>query len=350
MAYRIGNELKARALWFTAPRTATLRVETVEPPGPGEVRVKTIASAVSAGTEMLVYRGEVSRDLRLDLPTLAGSYGFPIKYGYAAAGRVLDTGPGVENLSQGDPVFVHHPHQDILLVPAQMPVRLPDDLDPVLGVFSANLETALNIVHDAPVRLGETALVFGQGVVGILVALLLKLASAGPVLVVDPLKERRRVALASGADGAFEPKSSKERVTEITGGRGVDVAVETSGSGAALQSAIDAVATEGTVVVASWYGTKPVTLALGGHFHRERVRLRSSQVGRMNPELAPRWDRARRMDTVLGLLGRLKLRELISHRIPFEEAPEAYMLLDERPEEALQVIFTYEGLRGGHDV
>jgi threonine dehydrogenase-like Zn-dependent dehydrogenase len=137
---------------------------------------------------------------------------------------------------------------------------------------------------------------------------------------------------------------------EITGGRGADVAVETSGSGAALQSAIDAVATEATVVVASWYGTKPVTLALGGHFHRGRVRLRSSQVGRLNPELAPRWDRARRMDTVLGLLGQLKLREFISHRIPFEVAPEAYTLLDERPEEALQVIFTYEGLRGGQDV
>ena len=350
MAYLIGDELKSRALWFTAPRTPTLRAETVGSPGPGEVRVKTIVSAVSAGTEMLVYRGEVPRDLRLDLPTLAGSYEFPIKYGYAAAGRVLDTGPGVERLSQGDPVFVHHPHQDIFVVPAQMPVRLPDDLDPVLGVFSANLETALNIVHDAPVRLGETALVFGQGVVGILVALLLKLAGAGPVLVVDPLKERRRLALASGADGAFEPKSSKELVTEITGGRGVDVAVETSGSGAALQSAIDVVATEGTVVVASWYGTKPVTLALGGHFHRGRVRLRSSQVGRMNPELAPRWDRGRRMDTVIGLLGRLKLRELISHRIPFEKAPEAYMLLDERPGEALQVIFTYEGLQGGQDV
>jgi 2-desacetyl-2-hydroxyethyl bacteriochlorophyllide A dehydrogenase len=350
MAYRIGDELKARALWFTAPRTPTLRAETVGSPGPGDVRVKTIASAVSAGTEMLVYRGEVPQDLRLDLPTLAGSYKFPIKYGYAAAGRVLDTGPGVERLSQGDPVFVHHPHQDIFIVPAQMPVRLPEELDPVLGVFCANLETALNIVHDAPVRLGETALVFGQGVVGILVALLLKLASAGPVLVVDPLEERRRLALASGADGAFEPKSLKELVTEITGGRGVDVAVETSGSGAALQSAIDIVATEGTVVVASWYGTKPVTLALGGHFHRGRVRLRSSQVGRMNPELAPRWDRDRRMDTVLGLLSRLKLRELISHRIPFEEAPEAYMLLDERPGEALQVIFTYEGLRGGQDV
>ena len=121
------------------------------------MRVETIASAVSAGTEMLVYRGEVPRDLRLDLPTFAGSYAFPIKYGYAAAGRVLDTGSGVEYLSPGDPVFVHHPHQEIFVVPAQMPVRLPDDLDPVLGVFSANLETALNIVHDTPMRLGENA-------------------------------------------------------------------------------------------------------------------------------------------------------------------------------------------------
>jgi 2-desacetyl-2-hydroxyethyl bacteriochlorophyllide A dehydrogenase len=231
-----------------------------------------------------------------------------------------------------------------------MPVRLPDDLDPLLGVFSANLETALNIVHDTPVRLGETALIFGQGVVGLLVALLLKRAGAGSVLVVDPLEERRKEALAAGADGAFEPEESNELVTRITGGRGADVAVETSGSGAALQSAIDAVATEGTIVVASWYGTRPVTLALGGHFHRGRVRLRSSQVGRLNPELAPRWDRARRLDTVLGLLGQLKLRELISHRIPFDEAPEAYLLLDERPGEALQVIFTYEGLRGGLDV
>jgi len=350
MASRIGDELKARALWFTAPRTATLCEETVPPPGPSEVRVETIASAVSAGTEMLVYRGEVPQDLRLDLPTLAGSYEFPIKYGYAAVGRVLDTGPDVDHLSPGVPVFVLHPHQEVFVVPARMPVRLPDDLDPLLGVFSANLETALNIVHDTPLRLGEMALVFGQGVVGLLVALLLKRAGAEPVLAVDPLEERLRMALAAGVDGAFGPERLKERITEITGGRGADVAVETSGSGDALQSAIDAVATEGTVVVASWYGTRPVTLVLGGHFHRGRVRLRSSQVGRSNPELAPRWDRDRRMDTVLGLLSQLQLRELISHRIPFERAPEAYGLLDVKPGEALQVVFTYEGIRGGQDV
>jgi 2-desacetyl-2-hydroxyethyl bacteriochlorophyllide A dehydrogenase len=350
MASRIGDEIKARALWFAAPRKAALRAETVPPPGPGEVRVETAASAVSAGTEMLVYRGEVPQDLPLDLPTFAGSYAFPIKYGYAAVGHVLDTGPDIDHLSTGDTVFVHHPHQEVFVVPARMPVLLPDDLDPVLGVFGANLETALNIVHDTPVRLGETALVFGQGIVGFLVALLLKRAGAGQVLVVDPLEKRRRRALAAGADGAFWPEGLEERVEEMTDGRRADVAVETSGSGAALQSAVDTVATEGTVVVASWYGTKPVTLALGEHFHRGRVRLRSSQVGRSNPELAPRWDKVRRMDTVLSLLGRLELGELISHRIPFEEAPEAYALLDERPAEALQVIFTYGEIRGGRDV
>src|SRR5829696_7920525 len=127
MASWIGDELKARALWFTAPRTAEFRRERVPPPGSGEVRVETIASAVSAGTEMLVYRGEVPQDLQLDLPTFEGSYEFPIKYGYAAAGRVLDTGSEVDHLSTGDTVFVHHPHQEVFVVPARMPVRLPED-------------------------------------------------------------------------------------------------------------------------------------------------------------------------------------------------------------------------------
>jgi 2-desacetyl-2-hydroxyethyl bacteriochlorophyllide A dehydrogenase len=350
MAPPIADKLKARALWFTAPRRAELREETILPPGPGEVRVEAIASAVSAGTEMLVYRGEVPQGLPLDLATLEGSYAFPIKYGYAATGRVLDTGPDVKHLLAGDAVFVHHPHQKVFVVPSTMPIRLPDDLDPLLGVFFANLETALNVVHDTPVRLGETALVLGGGVVGLLVVRLLRLAGAGRTIVVDPLERRRKLALAAGAEDVFGPEEANERIPEVTGGRGADVAVEVSGSGAALQAAIDAVATEGTVVVASWYGTKPIALDLGRHFHRGRVRLRSSQVGRLNPELAPRWDRTRRTETVLGLMSRLDLKNLISHSIPFDEAPGAYPLLDERPGEAVQVVFIYEESRGGRDV
>ena len=337
------GSLEARALWFTAPNTAELRPERVSPPGHGEVRIKATASAISHGTEMLVYRGEVPADLTLDLSTLAGSFSFPIKYGYATVGRVLDAGAGVEHLSPGDPVFVHHPHQDAFVVPSDLPVRLPDGLDPTLGLFFANLETALNVIHDAPLRLGETALVFGQGVVGLLVTQLLKLAGAERVLAVDPLEKRRTLALEVGADEAFEPADDlRERTLERTAGRGADLAVEVSSSGAALQAAVDAVAAEGTVVVASWYGAKPVTLSLGGHFHRGRVRLRSSQVGRIAPELGARWDRARRTEAVLNLLPRLRLEELMSHRIPFEKAPEAYRLVDERPEEVVQVVLIHD--------
>ena len=337
--------LEARALWFTAPRAAEFRPESIPPPEGDEVRVRATASALSQGTEMLVYRGEVPEDLPLDLPTLAGSFGFPIKYGYATVGRVLDVGPGVEDLAPGDPVFVHHPHQDVFVAPAAMAVRLPDGLDPLLGLFAANLETAVNVVHDTPLHLGETALVFGQGVVGLLVAQLLKLTGADRVLAVDPLEKRRELARAVGVDEAFEPgEDLPRRVFEATAGRGADVAVEASGSGAALQAAIDAVAVEGTVVVASWYGTKPVTLSLGGHFHRGRVRVRSSQVGRMNPDLGPRWDLTRRTEMVLRLLPRLRLKELVSHRFPFGEAPDAYRLVDERPGEVVQVALTHDDL------
>jgi 2-desacetyl-2-hydroxyethyl bacteriochlorophyllide A dehydrogenase len=335
------GSIEARALWFTAPRTAELRPEKVPPPRPGEVRIKSIASAISHGTEMLVYRGEVPAGLPLDLPTLAGSFSFPIKYGYATVGRVLDAGAG--SFSPGDLLFVHHPHQDTFVVPAELPVRLPDGLDPTLGLFFANLETALNVVHDAPLRLGETALVFGQGVVGLLVTRLLRLAGATRVLAVDPIKKRRDLALEAGADEAFGPDEDlRGRILEATAGRGADLAVEVSSSGTALQAAIDAVATEGTVVVASWYGARPVELSLGGHFHRGRVRLRSSQVGRISPELGARWDRARRTEAVLGLLPGLRLEGLVSHRVPFEKAPEAYRLVDESPEETVQVVLSHD--------
>jgi 2-desacetyl-2-hydroxyethyl bacteriochlorophyllide A dehydrogenase len=323
---------EARALWFTAPLTAELRDEEVGDPGPGEVLVRTIASAVSQGTELLVYRGQVSADLPLDLPTLAGGYGFPIKYGYAAVGRVVGAGPGVAEPGPGTPVFVHHPHQSLFTVPAVRAVPLPSDIDPVLGVFTANLETALNIVLDTQVRLGETALVFGLGVVGQLVAQLMRRAGAEHVIGVDPVPARRHLAKRLGADAALAPGGTLPVA---------DVAIEVSGAPAALQEAIEAVAPEGTVVVASWYGTKPVPLLLGDSFHRGRVRLRSSQVGRLDPALAPRWDAARRLEVAVGLLSRLPLPELITARRPFAESPQVYRQLDEHPADEVQTVLTY---------
>lgn len=336
--------IDAQALWLASARQPELRKEPVPPPGPAEIRVRALASAVSQGTELLVYRGEVSPALPLDLPALAGSFAFPIKYGYASVGRVLDVGAEVTSVEPGDLVFVHHPHQSAYLVPAERAVRLPRGAAPEHGVFLASLETAINVLLDTPLHFGETALVFGQGTVGLLITQLLKRAGARRVFVVEPRAKRRAAALSVGADGALASEDGvEERVRALTGGRGADVAIEVSGTAEGLQAALDAVAEEGTVVAVSWHGTKRVTLDLGGHFHRGRVSLRSSQVGRIAPELAPRWDRARRMALACALLPHLRLADLISHRVPFACAPDAYRLIEEHPEDVLQLVLTYEG-------
>lgn len=332
----------ARAVWVVAPHQVELRTEAVPPPGPGQLRVAASVSAISHGTEMLVYRGQVDPELPLDLPTLAGGFAFPIKYGYACVGQVLDVGPGVNEFTPGDRVFALHPHQSHFLVPAGLVTRLPPELDPALGVFFANSETALNVAHDAAPRLGETALVFGQGVVGLLVTQTLRLAGAARVIAVEPDASRRALALAVGADAALAPGPDlAEAIRVHNQGRLADLAVEVSGAPAALQAAIESVLDEGTVVVASWYGRKPVTLDLGGHFHRGRIRLRSSQVGRLAPETAPRWDHARRAATVAALLPRLQLAPLQGPRLPLARANEAYRLVDAGV--AVQVVLTYEG-------
>lgn len=335
--------ISARAVWFAGPRSVELREELVPPPGPGQLRVRAIASAISHGSELLAYRGQIDAGLALDLPTLAGSYGFPLKFGYASAGRVLDVGAGVEDRAPGDLVFCLHPHQSVYLAPAELTVPLPAGLEPELGVFAANLETALNIVHDAHPRLGEAAVVFGQGTVGLLTARLLRMAGAGPVLAVEPAESRRDLALDFGADAALAPGPDlAEELRARCGGRPPDLAVEVSGAPAALQAAIDCVADEGTVVVASWYGRKPVSLDLGGRFHRGRLRLRSSQVGRLAPETSARWDHARRWGAVRQLLPQLPLGRLIGRRFPLAAAAEAYRLVDEGAAEAAQVLFSYE--------
>ena len=254
----------------------------------------------------------------------------------------------------GEILFALHPHQERFLLREAYETwgpywRLPDDLPPEIGVFAANVETALNVLLDAPVRIGDHVVVFGQGVVGLLIGLLARHNGAGRVVVVDPFERRREAALALGADAAVAP--SPALVDDVARalwsyGQGprdglADMVYEASGNPAALQSALDCVTDEGTIVVCSWYGTKPATLALGGRFHRGRVRVQSSQVGRINPALAPRWDHGRRTSVVRRLLAELPLERLISHRIPFAEAERAYRLVDEHPEETLQVVLTY---------
>ena len=330
------------AVWFRQHGVAEIRTEPLQPVGPAEVRVRAIVSGLSAGSELLVYRGLAPSDLPPDLPTVEGEFGLPIKFGYASVGTVVEVGAQVDGLGVDDLVFAHHPHQTEYVVPADFPVRLPEDLPVDRAVFAANLETAATVVLDAHPRLEEAVVVVGQGVVGVLVTMLLERAGAGPIIAVDLHARRRDAAIRAGADHALSPGDDLvSRVLELTGGRGIDVAIEVSGSPIALQSCVDAAAFGGTVVVASWYGSREVPLALGGAFHRRRLRLVSSQVSTLDPTLSPRWSRERRTELVRSLLTELPLERLITHRFPFSAAASAYELLDTKPEECLQVVLDY---------
>lgn len=330
------------AVWFPAAGVAEIRTEPPQLVGPTDVRVRAMVSGLSAGSELLVFRGLAPSDLPPDLPTVEGDFRLPIKFGYANVGNVVEAGAEVTGLEVDDLVFAHHPHQTEYVVSADFPIRLPNGLPVERGVFAANLETAVTVVLDAHPRLEEAVLVVGQGIVGLLVTMLLKRAGARPVIAVDLYERRRDAAVQRGAALALGPGDGLvSQVLELTGGRGVDVAIEASGSPAALQSCIDTAAFGGRIVVASWYGTREVTLALGGAFHRRRLRLVSSQVSTLDPTLSPRWSQKRRTELVRSLLTELPLEDLISHRFQFNAAASAYELLETKPEECLQVVLDY---------
>jgi 2-desacetyl-2-hydroxyethyl bacteriochlorophyllide A dehydrogenase len=341
----------ATAVWFPRRRAVELREEEVPSVGPDEIRVRTLASGISQGTEMLVYRGDVDSGLALDLPTLSGSFALPIKYGYASVGQIEEAGSQIgledsrfqgQRIKEGDLVFVHHPHQTEFVVPASMAVVLPETLDPECGVFFANAETALNVVLDAHPRLGDRIVIFGQGVVGLLITQMTRLAGARPIIAVEPAKKRQELSRLAGADAVLDPQENLgEQVRDLTDGIGADIVIEASGNPEALTQALDCAATQGMVVVCSWYGTKSVSVPLGGHFHRGRLRIVSSQIGMLDPGIQPRWSRDRRASTARDLLEQLELLPLITHRIPFADAAEAYRIVDEHPDDAVQVVLTY---------
>lgn len=333
----------ARAVWFTGPRRAELLPAVARPCRPDEVVVQAIASGISQGTETIMYRGEGPKDQPVTPETCEGeSMGsFPIKYGYQSVGRVIEAGTA-SGYAGGELVFARFPHQEVytVRVDPELLYRLPEHADPVHAVFGNLLDVAVNAMLDVPVRIGDVVVVYGLGVVGSFCAQLAK-RTAGRVIAVDPIASRRRLAASFGIDDTVHPDDAPALIAERTGGRGADISIEVSGAPAALQPAIEGTGFEGTVVVVSWYGTKPVTLTLAPAFHMRRQRLVSSQVCAMGSGLAPRWDIARRMEVVWDVLPTLHPDELITHRVPFDEAPRAFDLFDEQPDDVLAVVLTY---------
>lgn len=342
----------SRAVWFTGPRRAELLEEQVGTPEPDEVLVRGVVSLVSGGTELVLYRGEAGSRAETDLPTSAGEYPFPIKFAYQTVGVVEESGAQAE-FAPGDRVFAYHPHQELfpmrcgqagggLLAPSgrRLLFRIPDGLDDDRAVFANLYSVALTSLLDCPIRIGDCVVVSGLGVIGTFAAEMAR-ETADRLIVIEPLARRREHAEWLGADAVVTPADAAATIDELTAGRGADVFVEASGAPAALQTAVEHTGREGTIVVVSYYGKKPVTLTLSPEFHLRRLRIVSSQNASVGSGLQPRWDTERRMGVAMRRLERIDVSRLITHRFPFEHAPEAYRLLDEHPADALGVLLEY---------
>lgn len=307
-----GRNETARALWYPRASKAELRPEVLPPPKPDEARVRTLYSAISRGTERLVFSGQVGESEweRMRAPLQGGKFPFPVKYGYCAVGTV-DAGPAPLH---GKTVFCLHPHQDLFNAPVGMLSVVPGHIPARRATLAANAETALNALWDAGAGPGDRIVVVGAGVVGLMVTSIAARLPGAEVIVVDVDASRAAIAAAMGAR-YVHPDSARKDAGDA------DIVVHTSVSQAGLNLAIDLAGFEATIVELSWYGDKPVIVGLGGPFHSRRLKLVSSQVGHVSAGRRPRWSYARRMQAALALLDHAALDLLVADEIAFADVP-----------------------------
>jgi threonine dehydrogenase-like Zn-dependent dehydrogenase len=321
---------KARSLWFAAPRKVEIREEDIQKK-PGEIMVESRLMGISHGTELLFFRNELPVGLESDLclKSLEGTLSYPIKYGYINIGIT----------ESGKKVFAFYPHQDLFAVTENELLELPEELSLYDAIFTAHMETAVSIVQDARPVFGDVVLIYGQGTIGLLVTEIITQSKLSEVITVDPLPMRRELSARLGCVSLnAEDVHLREKILSLTDQRGADCVINTSGSEKALQSAIETACFEGTIVEASWYGSKRVNLQLGSFFHRKRLRLRSSQVSTLNPDLTGRWDKNRRFGLVFRLLEKIKPSKYITQSYKLKDAQMCFEHIDNNPFDTIQVI------------
>lgn len=308
MAHDRGDS-KAEALWYVSPGKAELRAEPEPKPGPSDIIIRALHSALSRGTERLVFTGGVPETefQRMRCQSMGGAFPFPVKYGYALVGQV-EAGP--ERL-RGRTVFALHPHQTVLAVPADAVVVVPEGVPARRAVLAANMETALNAVWDAAPGPADRIAVVGGGVVGLLVAWLCGAFPRAEVTVVDIEAARAEPASRLGLGFALPQDAPRD----------CDLVVHASGNGAGLATALQIAGDEATILELSWYGRSEVAAPFGAAFHSRRLRLISSQVGRVAPSHRPRWTPRRRLAAALDLLADPRLDVLLAPALPFADLP-----------------------------
>lgn len=354
----------AQALALTAPRALAIVDVPDLPLTPTQVRVRTLYSGISAGTELTQYRGtnpylhkQFDPSTRLFLPAQTPSQPWPlVGWGYEEVGTVVEVGADVTQLAAGDVVYGTWGHRTHAVLEQEYAAarRKPEALDPLLAIFSHLGPIALTGILDANIHIGETVAVWGLGAVGQVVAQLAK-RSGARVVGVDLSAQRLALAQQVGAvDLAINPAqpagdgSPAEQVKRLTQGRGADVVIECTGAAAALHESVRACAYNARVVALGFVQGGAEALRLGEEFHHNRIQIICSQIGNVDPALSQRWNRLRLIHTIMELQvqGVLSLRPLITHILPFARAAEAYTLLDSGAPDVLQVVLSFDEAAG----
>ncbi len=342
--------IKARQLWFTAPEQVEIRTQTLAAPAPGKMLVAAQCSAVSAGTELLVYLGLLPQDMPVDamLPGMQQNASYPLQYGYASVGEVISIGAGVEARWLGQRVFAFQPHASHFMAAPDEVMVVPEDISTEAALFLANMETAVNLLQDGNPQLGEHVVVLGQGIVGVLLLQLLRqfpLASLGAI---DTVAARRQRAEELGAHTVADPANATElaALMQQLGSRGADLIYEVSGVPDALNLAIGLTGFASRIVIGSWYGKKSAPITLGGTAHRNRLQLITSQVSTITPALSGRWDKQRRFALAWEMIRQLRPQQWIGEHIAIDTAALLYQRLHKQQgashvHDLLQAVFVY---------
>jgi 2-desacetyl-2-hydroxyethyl bacteriochlorophyllide A dehydrogenase len=348
-----------RVVQFTGPRQVEVAEHEHLPLPPGHLRVRTLYSGISAGTELTAYRGTnpyLTRtwdpEARLFFDGAAGIDYPVVGWGYSEVGEVVEISPELQKSdisgipAVGDVVWGIWGHRSEGVVPVEKLIghTLPSGVEPLAGAFARVGAIAHNAVLGADLHLGEDVAVFGQGVIGLLATRLARLNGAR-VTAVDALDGRLETARHYGAHSTLNARTDAvaERIREATDGRGADVAIELSGAYPALHQALRSVTVGGRVVAAGFYQGDGSALRLGDEFHHNRVQLVCSQIGGVPPQVAGRWDVERLQRTFLRLVaeGEVDVEALVSHTVRLDDVVDAYTLLDERPQDALQIVIEF---------
>jgi len=328
------SRISSQQLWCVAPGRYEIRQSPLDPPplpshGDDTLTIRTLVSAVSRGTERLVLEGAVpsGERARMRAPLQKGEFPFPVQYGYQSVGIVEDGPPDW----LGRTVFTFNPHEDAYRVSTAAALPVPDGMPPKRAALAANMETALNGLWDSGAGPGDRIVVVGGGVVGLFVTALAAALPGAEVTLVDTNPARGGLAESFGAAFALPDAAPDD----------ADIVFHTSATASGLGTALAAGGFEARIVEMSWYGASAPTVPLGEAFHSRRLQLIGSQVGTVSPSRRPRWPHARRLAKALSLMDDARLDQLVTHVVPFGQAPMLLPPLLTGGEDALAILLDY---------